>query len=996
VPLKLVIGPANSAKARIVLAEYVAHVDEGAMLVVPTRADVDRYRRELAASGSVFGTRVVRFAWLIDEMAKRGEVPDQPIGRLTRERVAAAAVARTPLRAVAGAAATPGFVTALVRLVDELEEQRIDPPRWYAALRAWTRAEELGSRRGDFAEDVAALYAAYRRGLDALGRLDAPLRTARVLDALRLAPARWRETPVALYGFDDFAPLQLDAIETLARHCQAQVTVSLPYEPGRRAFSGRAETFEALRAIATQVDVCPARETYYGHGSRTELHHLERHLFGAADGEEPQPVAAADALLLLEGGGPRAELELVGRHVARLLRAGVPAEEIAVVLREPAQHEALIAQVFGAYGIAYALERRVAAGHCAVGRALVALARCVLMPDEATADDLLSWLRAPGMLQVAALADRLESDVRRAGLRTAAAARALWEERHWPLHALDRVAEAAHRGPGPLYEALAAQARALLAAPFRRRAPVLAERELEDARAAQALVAALGELAALAAADPGAAPAGGELVRILDELAVFVGDPAAPGAVAVADPLGIRARRVRALFLCGLQEGDFPAPARPDPFLGDAERREINKASGLRLRLHADRLARERSLFYAATSRPTELLALSWHAADDDGSPKVRSLFVDDVLDLFEAELAQRIEVRELGAAGWPEHLAPSEREALVAQVAAAASTVDGGAVIAPLRHAEVLATLEGRQAWSASAIEAWVACPVKWFVERFLAPQELVPDPEPVVRGELAHRVLEEALRALQTQSAVVGGGEPGPAGPLRPEQLEDAKRHAHAALARLAGEYPLSVNPERLRAALRRLEADIVRYLEHAAHAGSQYAPTEFELRFGAPGDPFGPVAIGDDGLRLQGRIDRVDVAPNGRDAIVYDYKGKNATPQKRWEQDRKLQIALYMIALPELLGLRAVGGLYQPLGARELQARGLLLDGADPGLDAADNDRVDERRFAQVLQAAADAAGRAVAEIRAGRLEPRPATCGWRGGGCTYPSICRCSGT
>ena len=89
-------------------------------------------------------------------------------------------------------------------------------------------------------------------------------------------------------------------------------------------------------------------------------------------------------------------------------------------------------------------------------------------------------------------------------------------------------------------------------------------------------------------------------------------------------------------------------------------------------------------------------------------------------------------------------------------------------------------------------------------------------------------------------------------------------------------------------------------------------------------------------------------------------------------------------------------AVGGLYQPLGAKELQARGLLLDDADPGLDAADNDRVDQERFAAALQAAAGAAERAVAEIRAGRLEPRPATCGWRGGGCTYPSICRCTGT
>ena len=40
-------------------------------------------------------------------------------------------------------------------------------------------------------------------------------------------------------------------------------------------------------------------------------------------------------------------------------------------------------------------------------------------------------------------------------------------------------------------------------------------------------------------------------------------------------------------------------------------------------------------------------------------------------------------------------------------------------------------------------------------------------------------------------------------------------------------------------------------------------------------------------------------------------------------------------------------------------------------------------------------AGAAVAAVAEIRAGRLEPRPATCGWRDGGCTHPSVCRAEG-
>jgi len=146
---------------------------------------------------------------------------------------------------------------------------------------------------------------------------------------------------------------------------------------------------------------------------------------------------------------------------------------------------------------------------------------------------------------------------------------------------------------------------------------------------------------------------------------------------------------------------------------------------------------------------------------------------------------------------------------------------------------------------------------------------------------------------------------------------------------------------------------------------------------------------------GVRLHGRIDRVDVAGDGT-ALLYDYKGSTAAPQARWLVDGKLQLALYMLALPHLLGLEALGGLYQPLGGGdEPKPRGLVRADADPGQALTRNDRVDEEAFAAVLDGALAAAVTAVAEIRAGRLEPRPATCGWRSGGCSHPSVCRAEG-
>ena len=163
---------------------------------MPTAADVDRYRRELAGAGAVFGVEVLRFGWLEREIARRAAVPGRPLGALARERVAAAAVAATPLDRLARSAETPGFLPAFLRLVDELEEQRIAPGRWYAALRSWA-ADAPG--QAAYAEELGALYGAYRDALERLGRRDARLHTVTALDTLRLEPARWGGTPVFLY-----------------------------------------------------------------------------------------------------------------------------------------------------------------------------------------------------------------------------------------------------------------------------------------------------------------------------------------------------------------------------------------------------------------------------------------------------------------------------------------------------------------------------------------------------------------------------------------------------------------------------------------------------------------------------------------------------------------------------------------------------------------------------------------------------------------------------
>jgi RecB family exonuclease len=616
------------------------------------------------------------------------------------------------------------------------------------------------------------------------------------------------------------------------------------------------------------------------------------------------------------------------------------------------------------------MRRRVRFGDTAVGGALVGLLRSA--EESGRTGDLLAWLRAPGVLERPELADALELETRRRGVVTAAGAVALWQERRWPLEALDRLREASGHRPLQLIERAERELGRLFAAPRRRLAAMLEPEELQDAAALQVAQRALGELRELARSSPELAPAdAAELGDVLAALELPAGE-ARQGAVAVLDPLALRARRVRALFLCALQEGAFPAPQRAQPVLGEEERRRLAETGGPRLPLPADGLAAERYLFYAAVSRPEERLYLSWHAADEEGNPLARSLFVEDLCDLLHPSLGERTARRALGE--------------LSASVAAApgAPLPARAAGLAPLSEERVLASVRERP-FSASSLEAWIGCPTKWFVERLLRPNAFEPDPEALARGGLAHAALKQTFEALRERT---GTARPKPASlPLARELLAQALREHEP-------RHPLSVAPERLAAARRRLQVDLERYLARAAEMDGALEPAHLELGFGFPEEPDALPALElGEGVSLRGRIDRIDVGPGG-EAVVYDYKGRAAPPAARWLSDGNVQVALYMHAAERLLGLWAVGGFYQPLAGSDGRPRGVLDAEADVGIECVRGDALESSELAELLREVLARAREAAVQAGRGELQARPATCAW-GGGCAYPTICRCEG-
>jgi hypothetical protein len=678
-PLTLVLGPANSAKAGDVLGAYSAAARRDALLVVPTRADAIHYDRELATGGVALG-RALTFDGLLSEIARRAGYGRPRIGPLRRELLIRRAVAGLHLEVLGQSAATPGFASAVGRFVATLRAQRVTPQRLGGALAAW--------QDDPYSRDLAAIYRRYAAALNDHGSEDDESHAWGSLDALRAAPTRWRDTPVFFYGFDDLTAVQLDTVETLARSVGTEITVSLTYEPGRRALAARASAVEALRMLATSVRELPALDTFY---AAAALHHLERHIF------EPHPsqVSAGGAVSILEAGGARAEAELVAAGVLGALADGVAAGDIVVVCRSLTRSAGLLEAALNRYGIAATSDRRIPFSHTALGRGVIA----------ALDGDVLGFLRLSADLGEV---DALEARARREGTVPAA----------------------------PLPD-LAGALTVLAPRPAGR---LLSPEEQLDVRAAAVLQAALAELGDLSAA---------ETRELLDRLEV---PASAPGGVLVAEPLAIRARRFDRVFVTGLCEGEFPQADSPEPFLGEDRRRALALASGLALEPPPDPVARERYLLYACVSRARSAITFSYRSSDEDGNAVAASPFLDDIVSLFDAVprrrrlLADVIWEAEQAPTRREHELALAEMSARAEPGRSAPSSPAEGVQTRRL-GAGARAQLRHARRVSPGAMEKFAACPVAWLVERQLNPRALEPDGEPLVKGNLMHAVLARVM---------------------------------------------------------------------------------------------------------------------------------------------------------------------------------------------------------------------------------------------------------
>jgi ATP-dependent helicase/DNAse subunit B len=353
--------------------------------------------------------------------------------------------------------------------------------------------------------------------------------------------------------------------------------------------------------------------------------------------------------------------------------------------------------------------------------------------------------------------------------------------------------------------------------------------------------------------------------------------------------------RLPVVFVCGLVEKQFPKFHAQDPFFPEVARAQLKQA-GIRLRTAADFEAEECFLFDWSTARATELLTLSYPQFDASGQQNLPSLYLDGVA----AE--------------------PSEWKAAIPEQGRQVGGERPPVIIASPHLLDVLADLH--QTFRPTALESYLQCAFQFFGRYTLRLQAAPVRPEKrldfLMQGIIAHAVLAEFLNS-----------------PLPLEEVFDAT------FARVCEERHVPPG-YRTEACRQRMLADLRALTEDPAWTPGCDMRAEQKFRY----------ILGAD-VEISGRIDRIDVTPNGG-AYVIDYKYSGAQNTKALQKnDRLLQPQLYMLALERFFGLRPEGMAYWRFrGGMQRSPRAF-----EP---------------AHAIETTLRIAG----EIRAGRVEPYPA--------------------
>lgn len=953
--LSLVLGPAHTGKVALLLERFLDRLDLDPWLIVPNRFDVERVERDLLRRrGALLAGRIGTFDDLFRHVAGHdGQEVASDVQALVAVR---RALTTAELEELDASSTSPGFAETALATLAELGSARLRP-------------DELDG-------DLGRLAAAYREELEGLGLRDRGALRWAAVERLAADLDAWDGAPVLAYGFEDLTGVEWALVEALA--ARTDVTVSIPYEPGRAAFAALERTVADLAALAHGSVLELARPVDATRPAA--LSRVERELFADA------PTADAEldgSIRFLEGAGMRGTIELVAKDVLDLLADGAEASTIAIVCEAPERWRASLDTVLGPLGIPYVLESGRRLADTPLGRAALSLLRFDWLGGGR--EELFEFLRSPFSGLDRRSVDFVEGRLR--GRAVSDPARVEEETERLRGAAIPALVEL--RAAGSPMEAVRTLLRIMVRNAWGLDAPPTGNEARDDARALGAALQALDELEPVERA--GAAPTREEVVSALERVRARPVGAREPGRVAVVDYARARTRSFEVVFLLGLEEGSLPRRGRPSPLLRDEDRQSI----GGRLE-RPDPVAVDRYLFYTACSRALRRVVLVRQATSEDGVPREPSPFWEDVRALFDpSSVARHTRRRALASLTWALEDAPSEQERLRAlarlaeddsAAAEAIATANGWsrklerarrAFDRPTRLVDpgALEHLAGRTTFPATELERFADCSSAWLVERFVSPKTIDAEPDALLRGSVMHTALQRFYASLPRELR---------ADRVTPENLDGALALMERCLdGALESGVRFDLTPLQAAELRQTLLADLEGFVRDEAASPLTFVPRRLEVGFGsersAPELQRG-LPLGDD-LWLSGKIDRIDVDPFSARGIVQDYKsGKGAHSAQDIDREVRLQIPLYVLALRDLVGIEPLGGVYRSLAGGR-RTRGMLRESAKDDLPGfARADYLDEETFWGHVESARERARERALRIRTGdvRHDPKEGEC------------------
>ncbi|MDO4260591.1 MAG: helicase-exonuclease AddAB subunit AddB [Eubacteriales bacterium] len=557
-----------------------------------------------------------------------------------------------------------GYISEVKSLLSEFVQYRLGPEELAGIMEKNRDNPQLYFKL----KDMKVICEAFERYL-----ADTYLTAEQLLEALEKTVDQSRsvrDSVIVLDGYNGFTPIQLGLISrllTLAKDVYVTLTMDSREDPfsedaEHRLFYVTKKTARDLKKAAEKAGVQIKRPVTLGEGKvfrfaqTPELAFLERHIFrhGRTFWDKE-----TDAVTLCAAATPRAEAEHIGREILKLVRdEGFRYRDIAVVTGDLDVYGTLMEETFTRLGIPGFIDRK----RDVLKNPFVEFLRSLL---EAVSEDLsyesMFRLLRSGMTRAdMEETDRLENYVLARGIRGLSGWRKEWK---YPLRGMDeeelaelnRLREKAAEGLETLRKSLrekSATAQSMTRALYDYLVGLgIQERlkEYETAFEAEGNLSLSREYAQIY----------GMVMELFDKLVMLLGDcpmgleeyaelldagfsemkvgliPAGTDQVLVGDMERSRLKDVKILFFAGVNEGSVPRPKNRGGLLSEMDRELLAEQQVELSPTARQETCVQKYYMYTNLTKPSVRLSMSWSLSDGDGGTLRPSYLIASVQELF-------------------------------------------------------------------------------------------------------------------------------------------------------------------------------------------------------------------------------------------------------------------------------------------------------------------------------------------------------------------------